>query len=356
VQPTRRRSDALTSAVLLLTAALAASCASRNHFVRDPDGFGSTGPTAPVRTAGEVFAYDRALIQAQEEQLEEKGNYRLVRVSFPSIGNGGPVEVDYHRSTLPGRHPVVIVLPIWGRYVYPSNAVTRTLRKRSEGTIHVLNVLDDGFLTDWPALETAPDEKAFTAIFAAGAETERNTVIDIRRLVDWTESRPEIDRKAIGLVGFSHSAIIAPTVAAAEPRIAASVLIMGGALPHRIVAHCAGPRMTAVQQRATSAFGWDRDRLEGVLEPLYAAIDPANYPGEIDPESVLIFEAGNDTCIDEVARTALWEAAGRPQRWVINTSHKRAFLTMTPLNLNWMRRRIWEFFEDRLIEPQSEGQ
>jgi dienelactone hydrolase len=353
VQPFRRRPDALASAAILLTAALTASCASRSHFVRDPDGFGSTGPTAPVRAAGEVFAYEKSPIATHEELLEEHGGYRVLRLSFPSVGNGEMVTVDYHQSTLPGRHPVVVVLPIWGRYVYPSNAVTRTLRKRSNGAVHVLNLLDDGFLTDWPALETAPDEEAFTAIFTAGAENERNTVIDIRRLVDWAETRHEIDREAIGLVGFSHSAIIAPTIAAAEPRIAASVLIMGGAHPHRIVARCAGPRMTAVQQRAASAFGWDRDYLERVLEPIYAAIDPANYPGDIDPASVLIFEAGRDTCIDEVARTALWEAAGRPQRWVINTSHKRAFLTMTPFNLNWMRKRIWSFFEARLLSERN---
>ena len=40
---------------------------------------------------------------------------------------------------------------------------------------------------------------------------------------------------------------------------------------------------------------------------------------------------------------------GRPERHVINSEHRRAFYAMTRLNFNWMRKRIWDFFETRLL-------
>lgn len=40
----------------------------------------------------------------------------------------------------------------------------------------------------------------------------------------------------------------------------------------------------------------------------------------------------------------------RPQRLLLDYRHKQAFLSMTPLGFNWLRRQIWDFLQQTL-EP-----
>jgi len=340
-------------AITLAAMVAATGCATRSHFPLDPE----TAPFKPAidasATAEPHFVYQPEPINADNRLTDANNSYEIRRLSFPSIGTNGQtdnlVTVDYHRSRLPGAHPVVIVLPIWGRHVYPSNAVTRTLRKRSNGALHILNVMGEDFLIDWPRLGVVTDETTFTELWAEGAQNEINTLIDTRRLMDWAEDQPEIAADRVGLIGFSHGAMLAPTIAAQDSRITALVLVMGGAHPQRVIAQCRGARTEGVQNWAEETFGWSRDEMEERLEPLYGVMDPARYPDQIDPSRVLIFDAGRDECVPQSCRDDLWEAMGRPERTTIDANHRRAFYTMTPLNLNWMRKRIWEFFELRLL-------
>jgi len=330
------------------------SCATRTHITYDGrvDHAPSTEKTDPH------FVYQTKPVDAEEEITVESSRYEIRRLSFPSIGANGQtdnlVTIDYHRSRLPGTHPVVIVLPIWGRQVYPSNAIIRTLRKRSNGAIHILNVIGESFLIDWPKLGVVTNEDEFMELWAKGAQQEITTLVDMRRLIDWAEARPEIDSDHIGLVGFSHGAMFAPTLAAQEPRISATALVMGGAHPPRVIAQCIGARTEGVQIWAETTFGWSRTEMEERLEPLYGPMDPARYPDRVDPAMILIIEAGKDECVPQSCRDDLWEAMGRPERYIINANHRHSFYTMTPLNLNWARKRIWDFFGERLLTSAEE--
>jgi dienelactone hydrolase len=354
IRPPHRCLRAVGTLVTLISIS---SCATRTHVAYDA-ATARVDPAADAATRPDPrFVYESEPIDADNQLTAEGARYEIRRLRFPSIGsNGQPgdlVTVDYHRSRLPGAHPVVIVLPIWGRQVYPSNAVTRTLRKRSNGTVHILNVMGESFLIDWPALGAAADETQFIELWADGAQNEINTVIDTRRLIDWAVNQPEIDGDHIGLIGFSHGAMLAPTIAIQDPRITALVLVMGGAHPQTVIAQCRGARTEGVQIWAEERFGWSRTEMEERLEPLYDPLDPARYPDRVDPEQVLIIEAGKDECVPRSCRDDLWEAMGRPERTIINATHRHAFYTMTPLNLNWMRKRIWDFLESRLLESPT---
>lgn len=50
---------------------------------------------------------------------------------------------------------------------------------------------------------------------------------DVRQIVSWLRARPDIDGGRIGLLGHSEGGVIAPLVAASDPRIAAVVLMAG---------------------------------------------------------------------------------------------------------------------------------
>jgi dienelactone hydrolase len=280
--------------------------------------------------------------------------HELRHLEIPSIGENGQegnlITARYFRSTRPGSHPLVIVLPIWGSYTYPSRKTSTYLQRHSGGGLHVLDLQGENFLVDWSGLATTTDESAYLELWREGAEHQRVTMVDVRRLVDWAEQQSEIDSDRVALIGFSLGAIVAGTVATQEARLAAVVIVMGGAHTHSIIAHCSGDRTSSVQQNAEQRFGWNQDELEAQLEPIFIGLDPASYPGRVDSDRVLIIEANRDTCVPESSRTDLWEAMGRPEKISLNYGHHKAFLSMTPLGLSWMRHRIWEFLEDRLLE------
>ena len=56
----------------------------------------------------------------------------------------------------------------------------------------------------------------------------RQTVIDVRRGLDYLDTRPDIAPRRIGLIGLSLGAIIGTVSAGVDPRIQAAVLVSGG--------------------------------------------------------------------------------------------------------------------------------
>ena len=158
------------------------------------------------------------------------------------------VRVDISEALNPGPRPLVIVLPIYARFTYPSEKVGTFVQRHSDGEFHVLEVEGKNFLINWYSAADTDNEEQFLDLFRQGAEAERIVITDLRRLIDWAGQQPEIDGNRVAVVGFSRSAIVAGTLATQEPRLAATVLVVGGAHPHTIIARCGGKRTSAVQR------------------------------------------------------------------------------------------------------------
>ncbi len=60
-----------------------------------------------------------------------------------------------------------------------------------------------------------------------GASTSADFADDVRAAVAWLRSRPDIDPEHIALLGHSEGGMIAPMVAATDPRLAGVVLLAG---------------------------------------------------------------------------------------------------------------------------------
>jgi hypothetical protein len=341
--------------IAVLAFMLVASGCYTSH-VRTPYMDASDVQLARHVEAAPGFTYDKSDVPYTNhvEGMGATSQYELRLLELPSIGDNGQhdnlVTAKYYRSTLPGQHPLVIVLPIWGSYTYPPRKLSSSIQRRSNGAVHVLHVQGDTHLADWPGLVAAADEAEFLELWREAVERQRVTIVDVRRLIDWAEQRPEIDAGRVALIGCSISAMVAGTIATQEPRLAATVTVMGGSHMQSVVANCDGKRATRVQEKAAESFGWGREELEAQLEPIMSVVDPANYPDRVDPRRVLIIEANRDKCAPRESREDLWLALGKPDRISMNYDHAPAFYSMTPLGLSWMRRRIWEFLESRLLE------
>ncbi len=312
-----------------------------------------SSPPDAISAAEIAFPYQRRAISVDNRELSNKETklYRVRHLELDSIDENGQssarVTGIYFQGKALGRKPLVIVLPIWGSYTYPPYAISAGLRRRAEGEINVLRLVGESYVFDWEGMAAAPTEETFLESVAAGLTRERANVIDVSRIVDWAEAQSDIDPERIGLIGFSHGGVTAGLVAVNEPRLAATVIVMGGAHPHRIFATCPG-RVGKLREAILDRFDWTVEEYQTALEPICKPHDAATYPGRADPARILIIDAAKDHCIPPDAREALWEVLGRPQRISLDYGHKKAFLSMTPLGFNWMRKQIYAFFDLKL--------
>ncbi len=132
------------------------------------------------------------------------------------------------------------------------------------------------------------------------------TVLETRRLVDYLESRDDIDPDRIYLLGASFGAITGSTAAAFEPRIRAVVLTYGGGDLPKLFA----------SREAKAALGSMHGIVSSFTSYLMAPADPIHHVAEIAPRPVLLQNGEDDGVIPPIAARALQEAAAQPKEVV----------------------------------------
>lgn len=106
--------------------------------------------------------------------------------------------------------------------------------------------------------------------------TSLDFALDARAGLDFLESRPEVDRDAIGLVGHSEGGIIAPMVARRSDRVDFLVLLAGPGLPGEDLLLLQG----AAIARAMGASAAQIDEQQALQEALFRVVGE-----EKDPEA-----------------------------------------------------------------------
>jgi hypothetical protein len=332
----------------LLAASLALACAGcALHIHRDPEPMpGFRYEAQPAATPFESF--ERTDIELSEP-FDETRAHEIVRISFASSGrNGHPenlVEGQYFRSKEPGRKSLVVVMPIWGTSDYPPAKISAGYARRAGNDTQVIWIYGTAPLFPWSELASAETEDGFRAMALDSVERYRAAVVDMRHLVDWAATRPEIDPDRIAFVGFSMSALVTATLLANEPRVAGGVLMMGAARFADVFATCQN-RAGEVRDHAISTFGWTIDEYREFFEVLFHPADPVRFEGRYDPSKILMIDAMFDDCMPESSRAALWEITGHPERVTFLYQHRSAFYSLTPLGLNVSRRKIYRFLDE----------
>lgn len=132
------------------------------------------------------------------------------------------------------------------------------------------------------------------------------TVIDLRRAVDYLASRPDIDAKKIGYIGFSQGGILGATFLGVEPRVKAACLAVSG-----------GGFVEWAKQRKI----WETGNAHAFR--INAAItDPIYFIGRFAPRPLLMLSAKRDELIPREATMRLFHAAKQPKKLVwFNSGH-----------------------------------
>jgi hypothetical protein len=319
------------------------------HIERDPQPAPGFHYEQPV--AAEPFdSFERNPVEVSEP-FDQTRTHDLVHLSFRSSGrNGHPdnlVEGQYFRSREAGRKSLVVVMPIWGTSSYPPAKISTGYARRAGHDTHVIWIYGDAPVFPWTQLSSVPTEEGFRSLARDSVERYRLAVVDMRRLVDWATTQPEIDPSRIAFVGFSMSALVTATLLANEPRVSAGVLMMGAARFADVFSMCRN-RAGEVRDHALRSFGWSADEYRAFFKALFDPADPVRFEGRYDPSKILMIDAMFDDCMPESSRAALWEITGHPRRVTFLYQHRSAFYSLTPLGLNVSRRKIYRFLDRTL--------
>jgi cephalosporin-C deacetylase-like acetyl esterase len=133
----------------------------------------------------------------------------------------------------------------------------------------------------------------------------RGTVLDLRRALDYLESRRDCDPRRLGYVGVSLTAITGALLAGVDDRVRAPALLTGGGNWAEIV-RGDSLLLEGLENRR------DRSALRRALRRL-APLDPVRYAGHISPRAVLMVNGRQDRTITPASARALHAAARDPK-------------------------------------------
>jgi hypothetical protein len=283
--------------------------------------------------------------------------YLLRELSYPSSGaNGQPeqhVWVRMYQGKVAAPAPLVIVLPIWGTFEYPSEKLSWKLRQHFKGEVHIAQVLGENRLVQWQGFTEATSREQLLQEARLSAEHVRVTATDIRGLIRWAEQQPNIDAQRIILLGFSIGSIVGSLVGIEETNLAYTILGFGALSPAEVISQCnrfaGGIRDTVLQN-----LDMTTDEYQQVMHRAFDTLDWGLQGIRADDSSrFLIIDAANDDCMPQSAREALWEGLGKPERYTVNGNHRSAFVSTTLMGLNYSSRLIIKHIDQRVHTPPA---
>ena len=140
-------------------------------------------------------------------------------------------------------------------------------------------------------------------------ETRRSVAVgvtDLRRGVDFLQTRPEIDGGKIGLVGVSLGGIYGAVLAGIEPRIAGTVLWSAGGDWGKLLTE--SRQRLAIRRRENGLP--DAETINKTLRD----VDPVTYAPNIAPRPLLLLTGTSDSIVPNACTEALYDAAREPKR------------------------------------------
>jgi len=118
------------------------------------------------------------------------------------------------------------------------------------------------------------------------------TVFDLRRAVDFIQTREELDPGRIGYFGISLGGIIGTIFCSVEDRIEVPVIVLAGG-------------------QLNLMFG--KKALSGDTRNYLSIIDPINFVKDIAPRPLLMINAANDDIVPPITSKLLFKAAKKPK-------------------------------------------
>jgi dienelactone hydrolase len=269
----------------------------------------------PERYRLEEHAFAYELDRVRELPLSGATVYRL---RFPSPyksphPENNVVHAEYYRPPGDGPFPCAIVLDITAGDQRVAKAVATHLAGRGVAALCVQMAYYG------PRRPPGSPIRFLSYDLKQTFDCVRQTVLDLRCATAWMESRPELDKERLGIVGTSLGSFVAALTAEMEPRLKrVAVLLGGGGL---VEAYYDDPRAKPFRG-VFEALGGTKE----LAVKTFAPVDPLTCAANLKGRRVLIVAARQDEVVPARAAEALWRATGKQKIVWYDTTHYGAVL------------------------------
>lgn len=273
----------------------------------------------------ELFAYPQVPLRALERTgIHSNPFYTISQISFESPVSGIVPGYFVEPAGL-GPFPTILFLhpAIHTKDYFLDDA--RSLAKKGVASL----------LIDAPMARPDPWKQVGSM---AEPELERDlyiqTVIDLRRAIDFLESERCVDTKRLGFVGQNYGASLGAILAAVDKRIAAYVLIAG--IPNLSQFWQRSTRPIAMEARETLTPQQIDAYVDATRE--FAAV---NFIGKAAPAALFFQFAKQDNWITKAMAFQFYDAASSPKKIRFYENDSR-FEAPEPHNeyMEWIRNRL----------------
>src|SRR5258705_12838859 len=240
----------------------------------------------PADIASE-FAYEKSISAIKEETAREStAEYKILRIKFEvpftAMRTNKNLELDCYIPRGRTNLPVVMILPISGGGYFLERHFAEYFVKHEMAAVIVHR--EKG-----PSKLTNPDPHLINIYL-------QQSVVDNRRVVDWIETRPEFDRKRIGVMGTSMGGIKGSLFIAIEPRVQAAVLgLAGGDLPY-VLTYSTERGVVRRRTAYLQEHQMTEKEFKSILEKA-VVWDPKKLAPFVDPKKVLLILGACDTAV-----------------------------------------------------------
>ncbi len=284
----------------------------------------AVGTALPILAQGRSEAQRRALLERPPQvsfspwrEVESDDFSKVYDVQFPSPFVSGRIENDTVRvrAFLPAdatkATPVVIILHYWGA---TDLALESRMARELNGAGVSATVMTLPYHLSRTPKGFRSGELMLQADPASLIASMTQSVQDVRRTIDWIESRPEFDKSKLAVAGTSLGGIVASLAFATEDRFQAGAFVLAGS-------DVAGLLWTSsrvvVQRERLRQQGYTEGRLREEL----AVIEPSSYLQKGDARPSFVIAASLDTVVPPKNAKALIDALGTPATLWLQTGH-----------------------------------
>jgi pimeloyl-ACP methyl ester carboxylesterase len=168
-------------------------------------------------------------------------------------------------------------------------------------------------------------------------------------VIDWIESRSDLDASRIGVFGASLGGFNALHLAAIDPRVrVVSPALVGGSLPYVLVTSDER-RIVEATEAAKTRLSMDNGQLMDYLTERIET-DVLTLAAHMNADRVMMVMTRYDKTVPYDSQLRLRDIMGNPEAITLPTSHN-----MAAAYLFYLRTRVLKFFDRKLSEASVHG-
>lgn len=283
------------------------------------------------------FCYQPLPIADDLRLIKQKRKYRIYEGSIAAGLDGyeddSPITFEYYEQPGEKVSPVVLLLPILNGTKHLMRPFATLFAKKGYAVIIVDTVQRRTLLDDLQDPEPSIRQV-----------TQRH-----RRVIDWAESRPELNVSRLGVFGASLGGFNALYLSALDERVSvASIALVGGSLSD-VLLQSNERRIVEAVAEVKEELSLDDEQLTAYLDERIVT-DTLTIAPHVNADRILMVLAKRDKSVPYASQLELYAAMGRPEAITLPTGHATA-----AAYLFYLRSRVLRFFDRKLAEPPSTG-